>query len=175
MRASTIRVSDIRKTASDIAIAKSTTSKFVKSEPVVVCQQWQAYLDDHFAARERCRHDALEEPGRRNIAPSGFACGDDCCVERGRDHAPLRRRVRVRETAAQCAARANWNMRDVTNDAGKQRTEGPRDHRQMERSVTRQGTDGQFIAACTQMVERGDLVDVDQVGWVRDPEGHHRH
>src|SRR3954471_7049690 len=67
----------------------------------------EAHLRDDLARFERRGEEAQEEVGGRDAALAGRPACDELSAEQERQHAPLRRRVAVRDRAAERAARAD--------------------------------------------------------------------
>ena len=103
------------------------------------------------------------------------AFGNDRGVKRRRDQAPFRRRVGMREAAAKRAAHADRVMRDVPRDTREQLPERIVDDRLVKSCVTHARADGQQSFRPDELVEAGNLVDVDEMGRPRHAEGHDRH
>src|SRR6516165_10732962 len=96
-------------------------------------------------------------------------------LERGGYQTPFRRRVCVRQAAAERAAHADRVMRDVTRDLAQQFAERIVDHRFMKGSMTNTSADRQYLSIGHDLVETGDLIDVDEMRGLCQPERHDRH
>ena len=79
------------------------------------------------------------------------------------------------EAAAEGAAHADRIMRDVARDVGEQLAERIIDDRLVKCGMAHARADGQRLAVARNRVEAGDLVDVDEMRGLRQPERHDRH
>src|SRR5262249_24753978 len=100
--------------------------------------------------------------------------GDDLAVQRRKHQAPFRRRNRMRQTAAERAAVADWIMRDVVHHVGQKLSQRSFANRPMERGVANARADDERAAGERNAVERLDGVDIDEVRGFGQPERHGR-
>ena len=81
----------------------------------------------------------------------------------------------MRQAAAKSAAHADRIMRDVARDKREQFAERIIDDRFVERGVAHAGADRQNFSVAHDAIEAGDVIDVDEVGGLGQPERHDRH
>ena len=78
------------------------------------------------------------------------------------------------ETAAECAAHADRVMRDMARDIGEQFAERIIDDGFVKRGMAHAGADGQRLSVTRNLVEAGDLVNIDEMGGLGEAERHAR-
>ena len=149
--------------------------EFVETEFGVAGEQRQPHLREQFVFRQRGGHDAGEEILRRDQPLAARALGDDRRIERCRHQAPFRCRVGMGERAAKCAAHADRIMRDVARHKCQQAAERIIDNGFMKCRMAHARADAQNFSVAGNLVEPRDLVDVDQMRRLRQPERHDRH
>jgi len=103
------------------------------------------------------------------------ADGDEFGVQRRGNEAPFRRRIGVRQAAAERAAHADRIMRDMLHYNGEHRAEPTVLDPAMKRGMPDPRADAQPAAFRDKPVEPGNGIDVDQMRRARQTVRHHRH
>jgi hypothetical protein len=147
-------------------------AEFIEAEMRVGRQQGEACLHQQLVFLEVRRHDAVKEIRRRDEAPALPALRHHLGAERRRHQAPLRRRVRIHQAAAEGAAGADRVMRDVAHHAREQKPERPIRDRAIERRMPHAGADRKLAVHNRDAIKLRDAVDVDQVRRAGQPECH---
>ena len=127
--------------------------EFVEAKFGVRREQGDAHFGQQFVLGQRGRHDAGEEILRRDQPLAARAFGHHGGVERGRHQAPFRRRIGMRQAAAEGAAHADRIMRDVARHLGEECAERIIDHGFVERGMAHARADAQRLAVARNPVE----------------------
>ena len=110
-----------------------------------------------------------EEPMRRHAARPPRAADDDAAFQRGQHRRQLRRRISVRDVAANRPAGANLEMPHQRQCVGQQRKPSRDDRRALCRALPRHRADGDLAVLFADVVECFHAVEVDDHRRARQP------
>ena len=127
-----------------------------------------AQLHHHLARLQRRRHHAGEELFRGQLAAAGAARDHHRAIQRHQHAGMFRRRIVVRDAAANGAAVADRRVRDLRGRLGQQWPALAHMGIAQQVGVPNQRTDGQAVRSDMQAIQRLDAIDVDQYGGAED-------
>lgn len=78
------------------------------------------------------------------------------------------------ETAAECAADADWIVGDMRHNIGQEGSERAANDASMKGGMPHAGADRQSISFSAHIIESGNIIDIDEMGRTRQAEGHGR-